>query len=265
MSSIITIFRKEISTFFNSLIGYIVIGVFLVGVGLFFWIFEGNILETGISGMDALFDFGPYLFLFLLPAVTMRAFAEEAKAGTMELLFTKPITDWQIILGKYLAALFLVLFALLPTLLYMLSVYWLGILDGGPQSGGLATAQILSAPAQGDSTLDMGATWGAYIGLFFLGGIFAAIGLLTSALTRNQIESFVLGVFGCFFFFVGFDFLAGIKALDAINAFFLRLGILDHYSSISRGVVDSRDLLYFISFIVVCLVLTHWVIRRKRP
>lgn len=264
MMSIFTIFRKEVASFFNSLIGYIVIGVFLTAVGLFYWFFEGNILQTGISGMDVLFDMAPYLFLFLIPAVTMRAFAEEQKAGTMELLFTKPITDWQIILGKFFAALFLSLVALLPTLLYLLSTYWLGILDGGPNGGGLATAQIFAAPFGGPSTLDMGATWGAYLGLFFLSGIFCAIGLFTSALTRNQIEAFVLGMFICFFFYLGLDFLAGIKALSGINALFLRLGIVGHYGSISRGVIDSRDVLYFISFVVVFLLLTQWVLSRKR-
>lgn len=243
MHSIYTIFRKEVAAFFNSLLGYIVIGVFLIGVGLFFWIFPFNILETGYATMDDLFEFGPYLFLFLVPAITMRAFSEEIKTGTIEFLTTKPITDWQLIWGKYLAAVFLVFFSLLPTLVFYASVYWLGEPVGN---------------------LDTGATWGAYIGLFFLGCIFAAIGIFTSALSDNQIIAFILGVFVCFFFFLAFDFLAGIKVLDTINAFFLKLGIMEHYRSISRGVIDTRDALYFLSAVGIFLIGTRIVLGEKR-
>ncbi|WNJ16505.1 gliding motility-associated ABC transporter permease subunit GldF [Pontibacter sp. G13] len=242
MGSIITIFRKEVASFFNSLIGYLVISVFLTGVGLFFWVFEYNVLETGLANMDALFEFGPYLFLFLVPAITMRAFSEEFKTGTIEFMATKPVTQWQIILGKYLAAVFLVFFSLLPTLLYYFTVYWLGNPVGN---------------------LDTGAIMGAYMGLFFLGSMFAGIGIFTSALSDNQIISFVLGVFLCFLFFVGFDYMAGIKELNTVNLFFLKLGILDHYRSISRGVVDTRDLMYFLSFIATTLVATKIVLIRK--
>ena len=243
MHSVFTIFRKEVAAFFNSLLGYIVIGVFLIGVGLFFWIFPFNILETGFATMDDLFEFGPYLFLFLVPAITMRAFSEEIKTGTIEFLITKPITEWQLIWGKYLAAVFLVFFSLLPTLIFYLSVYWLGEPVGN---------------------LDTGATWGAYIGLFFLGCIFAAIGIFTSSLSDNQIIAFILGVFLCFFFFLAFDFLAGIKVLDTINAFFLKLGIMEHYRSISRGVIDTRDALYFLSAVGIFLIGTRIVLLRKK-
>ncbi|MEZ4772459.1 MAG: gliding motility-associated ABC transporter permease subunit GldF [Bacteroidia bacterium] len=243
MTNIITIFRKEVATFFNSLIAYMVIAVFLVGTGLFFWVFEYNILETGFATMDSLFFIGPYLFLFLVPAITMRAFSEEIKTGTMEFLATKPLTDWQIILGKYLGAVFLVFFSLLPTLIYYFTVYWLGDPVGN---------------------LDSGATIGAYIGLFFLGCIFAGIGIFTSALTDNQIVAFVLGVFLCFFFYLAFDLIAGIKALNSINNFFLQLSINEHYQSISRGVIDSRDALYFLSFVVIALIGTKIAISMKR-
>jgi len=243
MQNVIQLFRKEVASFFNSLIGYLVIAVFLTGVGLFFWLFEYNVLETGLAQMDSLFDYGPYLFLFLVPAITMRAFSEEMKTGTIELLLTKPLTDWQIILGKYLAAAFLVLFSLLPTLLYLITVYQLGEPVGN---------------------VDMGAAVGAYIGLFFLGCIFAAIGLFTSALTDSQIVAFILGVFLCFFFYIGFDFLAGIKALNAVNLLFLKLGIIEHYRSISRGVIDTRDALYFISFVAITLILTRVVLDMKK-
>ena len=243
MQNVIQLFRKEVASFFNSLIGYLVMAVFLTGVGLFFWLFEYNVLETGLAQMDSLFDYGPYLFLFLVPAITMRAFSEEMKTGTIELLLTKPLTDWQIILGKYLAAAFLVLFSLLPTLLYLVTVYQLGEPVGN---------------------VDMGAAIGAYLGLFFLGCIFAAIGLFTSALTDSQIVAFILGVFLCFFFYIGFDFLAGIKALNSVNVLFLKLGIIEHYRSISRGVIDTRDALYFISFVVITLILTRVVLDMKK-
>mgnify|MGYP006267728929 CR=1 FL=1 len=243
MSHILTLFRKEVASFFNSLIGYLVMGVFLTGVGLFFWVFEYNVLETGLAQMDALFDYGPYLFLFLVPAITMRAFSEEWKTGTIELLTTKPLTDWQIILGKYLATAFLVLFSLLPTLLYLATLWWLGDPVGN---------------------LDLGATVGAYLGLLALGCIFCGIGLLTSALTDSQIIAFVLGVFLCFLFYQGLDFAAGIKALNAVNTLLLKVGMVEHYRSISRGVIDTRDLLYFVSFVAITLLLTKLTLNVKR-
>ncbi|MEO0468739.1 MAG: gliding motility-associated ABC transporter permease subunit GldF [Bacteroidota bacterium] len=242
MSNIFTIFQKEVNSFLNSLIAYVVIAVFLTGVGLFFWVFPNNLLESGYASLDTLFEAGPYLFLFLVPAITMRAFSEEMKSRTMEFLVTKPITTWQIIVGKYLAAVFLVFFSLLPTLLYFISVWMLGNPVGN---------------------LDVGASIGAYIGLFFLGSIFAAIGIFTSSLTDNQIIAFILGLFLCFVFYQGFEFLAGIQALDGINAFLLKLGINDHYQSISRGVIDSRDALYFFSFVSIGLVATRLVLEKK--
>lgn len=263
MKNISTIFRKEVGSFFNSLIAYVVISVFLIGTGLFFWVFEYNILESGITQMDALFDFGPYMFLFLVPAITMRAFSEEMKTGTIEFLFTKPLTDWQIIFGKYFAGVFLVLFSLLPSLIYYLSTYWLGILEGSPQMGINAFGEILVSPFMGSSNLDTGATWGAYIGLFAVGCIFTSLGLFTSALTDNQIVAFILAVFLSFFFYTGFDFLAGIKALSGINALFLKMSILQHYESISRGVIDTRDVLYFVSFVASVLILTKVVLSQR--
>ncbi len=243
MTPIFTLFRKEVASFFNSLIAYVVFAVFLTGTGLFFWVFPNNVLETGFASLDMLFEAAPYMFLFLVPAITMRAFSEEMKSRTMEFLTTKPLTDWQIILGKYLAAVFLVFFALVPTLIYYFSVSSLGDPPGN---------------------LDNGATIGAYIGLFFLGCIFAAIGIFTSALTDNQIIAFILGVFLCFFFYLGFEFMAGIQNLDTINAFLLKLGISEHYQSIRRGVLDSRDVLYFFSFVAVALIGTKIVLSGKR-
>jgi ABC-2 type transport system permease protein len=243
MQSTLTIFQKEVAAFLNSLIAYVVIAVFLAGVGLFFWVFEYNVLESGYASLDPLFEFGPYFFLFLVPAITMRSFAEELKTGTMEFLATKPLSDWEIILGKYLAAIFLVFFSLLPTLLYFITIYLLGKPVGN---------------------LDVGASMGAYLGLFALGSIFAAIGLFTSSLTDNQIISFILGVFLCFFFFLAFEFLAGVKALDLVNSFLIKIGIMEHYRSISRGVIDTRDLLYFVSFVAIALIATKMVLNSKK-
>lgn len=233
MNAILSIYRKEVASFLNSLIAYVVIGVFLIGVGLFFWVFEGNVLETRLASMQLLFEAGPYFFLFLVPAITMRAFAEEIKTGTIEFLATKPISDWQIILGKYLAAIFLVFFSLLPTVIYYFS---------------------LSSMGNPPGNLDTGAIIGSYIGLFFLGSIYAAIGLFTSALSENQIIAFILGLFLCFFFYQAFDLFDGLT----------KVGIIAHYESISRGVIDTRDLLYFISFVAIALIGTYLVLRRRR-
>lgn len=243
MPAILTIFRKEVASFFDSLVGYVFLGVFLLGTGLFVWVFEYNVLETKLAELDTLFYIGPYMFLFMVPAITMRAFSEEFNQGTIEYLVTKPITDWQIILGKYLAAVFLVLISILPTLVYVFSLSRLGNPVGN---------------------LDYGATIGAYVGLFLLGSVFAAIGLLTSALSRNQFVAWVLGAFVCFFFFMAFELVASLSGFQAINAFLIKLGMLDHYSSISRGVIDTRDLLYFLSLVALALYATHAVLQIRR-
>jgi ABC-2 type transport system permease protein len=241
--AMLTLFRKEVAAFFNSLIAYLVMAVFLTGVGLFFWLFEFNALETGYADMNALFDFGPYFFLLLVPAITMRSFSEEMKSGTLEILLTKPITEWQIILGKYFAAVFLVLFALFPTLVYFATVYWLGDPVGN---------------------IDTGATMGSYLGLFFLGAIFAAIGIFASSLSDNQIVAFILGVFMCFVLFIAFDFLAGVKVLNTVNAAIIKIGIMEHYRSISRGVIDTRDAVYFLSVSAIFLILTKLSLNSQR-
>ena len=235
MKNSFTIFRKEVAAFFNSLIAYIVIIVFLTGVGLFFWVFGDSVLITGISSMENLFAFAPWFFLFLVPAITMRSFAEEIRSGTIEMLATKPVTDWEIILGKYFAACFLIIFSLVPTFVYYLTLADLGTtpwnLDNGPIAG-------------------------AYLGLIALGCVFSSVGILASALTENQIVSFIVSLFLCFFFFSGFDFLAELNSLAGINSILLRLGINEHYRSISKGVVDTRDVVYFLSFIILSLFLT---------
>lgn len=222
------IFKKEISGFFSSLTGYIVIIVFLLVNSLFMWIFPGewNILDSGYAGLDTLFFLSPWVFLFLVPAVTMRMVAEEKRLGTIELLYSKPLTERGIILGKYFAAVSLVILALIPCLTYYIAVYILGETLGN---------------------LDSGGTWGAFIGLFFLAAIYAAAGIFASALTENQVIAFILAVLICFVLYMGFDSFAYIPGLKNLDEFVINLGINEHYKSISRGVLDLRDTVYFIA------------------
>jgi ABC-2 type transport system permease protein len=239
-----SIFKKEIRSFLSSLIAYVVIIVFLLIVGLFTWVFaDGNILAQGYASLDTLFFMAPWIFIFLISAITMRSFSEEINQGTFEILSTKPITDFQIILGKYLAAVCLVAFSVLPTLLYFYSVYQLGLPKGN---------------------IDMGATWGSYIGLILLGGCYASIGIFSSAATSNQIVAFVLGMFLCFFFYVGFQQISNLSLFGSWDSFVQNLGIQYHYDSISRGVVDSRDLVYFGSLISFFLGLTYIVLDSRK-
>lgn len=241
----LSIFKKEINLFFSSLIGYIAIAVFLLTTGLFLWIFpESSLLNYGFATLDTFFFIAPWVFLFLIPAITMRSFSEEIKTGTIELLVTRPISDLQIILGKYFAALFLVLFALLPTLLYFYTVYYLG------------------APA---GNIDTGATWGSYIGLFLLGATFVSIGIFGSAITANQIVAFILSVFLCFVFFMVFELISSMNVFYAkLDSLIEQLGMNYHYESISRGVVDTRDLVYFISLITIFILLTKLILESRK-
>lgn len=224
------------------MVAYVTIGVFLLVLGLFLWVFpESSILEYGYAGLDSLFSTVPYLFMFLIPAITMRSLAEERKEGTFELLATRPLTDWQIVLGKYFACLLLVLFALLPTLVYYYSVYQLG----NPQGN-----------------IDTGAVIGSYIGLFLLGGAFVAIGLFASSITSNQIIAFTVAVFLCFFAFSGLDSLSTLLSLQDLGL--QDFGINQHYQSISRGVLDTRDLVYFLSFIAIFLMITKTIVGGRK-
>lgn len=240
----LTLFRKEVNGYLSSLVAYVTIGIFLLVMGLFLWVFpESSILEYGYAGLDSLFDTAPYIFMFMIPALTMRALSEEQKEGTFELLATSPLTDWQIILGKYLACLSIVLFALVPTLIYYFTVYELGVTIGN---------------------IDTGAVIGSYIGLFLLSGAFVAIGIFASSITKNQIIAFAIGVFFCFFTFSGFQSLSQLLSFQSIDAFIASLGINEHYQSISRGVLDTRDLFYFLSFIALFLVFTKTVLGGRK-
>lgn len=241
----LSIFRKEINLFFSSLIGYIVIGVFLIVLGLFMFVFpDTSLLSYGFATLDQLFALAPNIFVFLIPAITMRTFAEEQQSGTIELLITRPISDWQIILGKYLASFALIAFALLPTLFYYYTVYELGAPRGNLDSGGIL---------------------GSYIGLLFLAGGFAAIGIFASSVTRNQIVAFLAATAMCFWFFWGFDYLSRLPIFigqgdDVVQM----MGMLYHYDSLSRGVIDSRDVIYFLSASGFFLFLSMLALERRK-
>jgi ABC-2 type transport system permease protein len=228
----LAVFRKEISGFFSSLTGYIVIIVFLLVNSLFMWVLPGelNMLDSGYAGLDTLFFISPWVFLFLVPAITMRMIAEEKRLGTIELIYSRPITERSVIYGKYFASVSLVLMSLIPGLIYYMSVFYLGETHGN---------------------LDIGGTWGAFIGLFFLAAIYASVGIFASSLTENQVIAFIIAVLLCFILFAGFDSFAYLPGLKKLGEFVIDLGINEHYKSMSRGVIDIKDVTYFLSVVVI--------------
>lgn len=231
---------KEFNSFLNSLIAYIVIGVFLTAVGLLLWVFpETSVLDFGYADMGVMFSLCPYIFIFLIPAITMRSFAEEKKAGTMELLLTKPLTDWDIILGKFFASFALVVVALVPTVIYYFSVYSLG-----SPVGNVDTAGVI----------------GSYVGLILLGGVFCSIGILASTITPNQIVAFISAAFLCFIFFEGFNSMANINTWSGLTLLIKQMGIVYHYDALGKGLIDSRDVIYFVSVAGLMLLFTKIVV-----
>jgi ABC-2 type transport system permease protein len=239
----LSIYLKELRSSFNSLIAYIVMAIFLVAVGLFVWIFpDTSVLAYGYADLGTLFSIAPFVLMFLVPAITMRTFAEERKAGTLELLYTMPITDWEIVIGKYLASVSLVLFSLLPTLLYYLTLYLLGNPKGNIDSAGV---------------------FGSYLGLALLGAGFCSIGVLASALTDSQIVAFVLATFLCFMLYMGFGSLATIDIWQQWSVYVSQLGIAYHYNAMSKGLIDTRNLVYFASLITLALYLTRFATRAR--
>lgn len=231
------ILSKEFSSFLNSLIAYIVMGVFLTAIGLLMFVFpETSVLDYGYADMFTLFSLGPYVFIFLIPAITMRSFAEEKKGGTLEILFTKPVSDWEIILGKFFACLLLVILTLIPTLIYYTAISALGNPVGNIDTPGVI---------------------GSYIGLIFLAGAFCAIGVFSSSITPNQIVSFILAAFLCYFLFAGFDSLAMLNVWSANSLLIKQIGLLYHYDSLGKGLIDSRDLIYFVSVVAIALLATR--------
>lgn len=237
----LAILNKEIQSFFSSPIGYLVIGIFLTVCGLFLFIFPGefNILDNGFADVKPFFNLAPWIFIFLIPAITMKSFSEEYKQGTMEILLTRPVSLTSLVLGKYLGALALVILAILPSLIYVVAVYQLGNPMGN---------------------LDMGATIGAYFGLLFLGACYTAIGIFASSLTANQIVAFIIGVFLCFLTYFAFEGIANYSLFGNSTYGIEYLGISYHFKSISRGVLDTRDLIYFISIILLFLTAARFKI-----
>lgn len=244
----LTLYLKEIRSFLSSLIGYMAIGVFISLIGIFLWIIPSesggsNILDNGFANIDPLFSIAPWVYLFLIPAITMRSFSEEKKTGTLELLLTRPLTDLQIVLAKYLAGFTLVIVSLLPTLIYYYSVHVLGLPKGNIDTGGM---------------------WGSYIGLLFLGAGFVAIGIFASSIAENQVIAFIIALLLCFFCYIGFDYVAQSGVFGKYDALVKYLGINDHYISMSRGVIDTRDALYFISVIALFNLLTKLVLESRK-
>jgi ABC-2 type transport system permease protein len=239
------IFKKEVTAFFSSLSGYIVISIFLIINSLFLWVFPGeyNVLDSGYSGLDTMFILAPWIFLFLVPAVTMRMFAEEKRTGTDELLYTRPLSNLQIVMAKYSAGIVLVLFSLIPALVFFFTV---GILGETPWN------------------IDTGAFWGSFIGLFFLASVYVSIGVFASSVTENQIIAFLTAVLLSFFFYIGFEAISTIEFWGKSASLIENAGINAHYKSISRGVVDSRDVIYFVVVSFIFILITKTVLERKK-
>ena len=228
--------KKELRQFFSSLTGYIAIVVFLIVNGLMLFVFENNILDFGYATLDRFFQLAPWILLLLIPAITMRSFAEEFKTGTFEILQTRPLSRWQIVFGKYFGSLIVVIIALLPTIIYYFSVQQLS-------SGG---------------GIDTGATIGSYIGLVFLASVFTAIGICASSFTSNAVIAFIMSLVACALFYYGFSAISLMPALSGgIDYYLEMIGIDFHYRSISRGVVDTRDMIYFISLIFLFLSIAN--------
>ena len=234
--------KKEWQQYFSSLTGYIIIIVFLLVNGLVLFVFEDNIFAFGYATLDKFFQLTPWLLLLLVPAITMRSFAEEFKLGTYEILQTLPLTHKQIVLGKYFGSLLVALIALLPTLIYIISIQQLSTGNG----------------------LDLGATIGAYIGLFFLAAVFTAIGIYSSSFTNNAVVAFIISLIACALLYYGFSAISKLPLLiGSLDYYIEMIGIDFHYSSISRGVIDTRDVVYFLSITTLLLLLTEKNLLRK--
>ncbi len=230
-----SIYKKELNQFFSNLTGYVAIVLFLLISGIFLFVLpESNILDYGYANLDTFFTIAPWILLFLMPALTMRTISDEFKAGTFEILKTKPVTSWQIVLGKYLSILAVLLFVIVPTFTYLLTI------------------KSLST-----TTIDSGGLTGSYIGLFLLGAVFAAISLCCSSFTSNAVVAFLISAFACVIIYYGFAAISKLPVFQGMADYYIEmLGIDFHYRSISRGVIDTRDLIYFASIIFLSLLIT---------
>lgn len=236
------LYLKEINSFLSSIIGYVFIIIYLVASGLFHWVisYNTNLLEGTEADLVPFFNLSPVIFLILIPAITMRSIAEERRTGTIELLLTRPISDLQMILAKYFASVTLLIIALLPTLIYYISMYNLGKPVG---------------------VIDSGATLTSYIGLMLLGSVFVAIGIFASALTSSQIVAFILAMFLCWFFYDGFNLLGNFSQIGSLDYIIRYLGIAYHYDSIKKGVIESSAIIYFLSVIVLFISASLTVVK----
>lgn len=234
---VFALYQKEIYQYFSSAVGYLVSIVFFVTVGLFLWILPSgdNIIYSGYASLRPLFDLAPWLYLFLVPAISMRLISEETNKGTLELLLIRPISRLKIVTAKYLAGLTLVLITLIPTVVYIVIIWNLG---------------------QPQGNLDMGSVCGSYLGLIMLAGVYMAIGIFASSLTGNQIVAFIVAMALCYLVYSGFGALSTLPSLQGIASMVASFGIEEHYASISRGVVDSRDVVYFVSIALAFILFT---------
>jgi len=239
-----TIFRKEVNQFLNGLLGYMVLVIFLVATGLLFWIFpENNVLNYGFAEMGVFFNLTPLVFIFLIPAITMRSFAEEKKAGTLEWLLTKPLGEWDLLLGKFLASWFLVFLALCPTLLYFFSLWTLGSPVGNIDAAGVT---------------------GSYIGLLLLAAAFSAIGIFGSSITDNQLVAFVVSVFFCFLLYSGFGSLATINVWSQASTVLQYISLETHYQALGKGLLELRDVAWLTSITLTMLFSTRLVLNSRK-
>lgn len=240
----IALYKKEISVFFSSIIGYLIIGLFLLINSLILWhdISDINILDNAYANMDSLFSIAPLIFLVFIPAVSMRVFAEEFNTGTIETLMTKPITAFNIVFAKYLAVLSLILISIIPTIIYVVSIYFLGEIIGN---------------------LDLASIVGSYIGLILLSSIFSAISVYASSLSSNQIVAFILAIIICSFFYFGLDLLSQVPLLLSVDLIIQKIGISFHYNMLSKGLIKLTDFVYFISISLLFIKLTEGVIKSR--
>ncbi|WP_222983960.1 gliding motility-associated ABC transporter permease subunit GldF [Flagellimonas meishanensis] len=237
------IFKREVRSFFTSPIGYLIVGSFLLLNGLFLWVFKGafNIFDYGFADLGNFFLLAPWIFIFLVPAITMKSFSDERRMGTLELLLIKPISVWQLVLGKFFGALLLCIIAIIPTIIYVLSISSLGINEGN---------------------YDVGVVLGSYFGLLFLISAYTAIGVFSSTLSDNQIVAFLVGILCCFLLYYGFDAVSTLFANGNSQQMIQAMGARSHFDSIARGVIDTRDLVYFASITLFFLFLTHQRLNR---
>jgi len=240
----INIFFKELNSFLSSLIAYVVIAVFLLAIGLFTWVFpETNVIDYGYADMSTLFNMGPFIFMFLIPAITMKMFSEEYKTGTIETLLSRPISTIEIVLGKFISGVLLVIFAIIPTIVFYFSISYLA-----NPVGNIDTAGII----------------GSYVGLILLGMVFTAIGIFSSSLTDNQVVAFILGTFLCFILFAGLGSMATINVWSSLSLALTYIGLESHYISLGKGLLDSRDIIYLLASSGLFIYFTTLIVDRRR-